>query len=67
MALVELNQLGEWIIADDICIEYKEEAAGVIRGEQLLSEAEWTGSSKGLRLQRACNFDTILEIILATC
>lgn len=62
MALVELEELAERVVADDIGVQYKE--GRVVFGKNLLGELEWASSIEGLGLDGKGYVDIVLLLIL---
>ena len=63
MFLVEFNHLSQWIVTNDVCIENEKEPRGVVRKQDILSEPDWASSAQRLRLKRACDFNSILDLV----
>jgi hypothetical protein len=55
-----LEQLREWVVADDIAVEDEEESFWVILAQDLLCEFEGTCSAQGLSLLRVGNLELVL-------
>lgn len=62
VALVEIQQLLEGIVADDIGVENEE--GGVVLGEDALGELERTTGVEGLGLDRKLNVDVVFCLVL---
>ena len=57
---MECLEFLERVVADDIAIEHEEESFFVPLPQDLLSELEGTGRSKGYLFLRVCDFDLVL-------
>jgi hypothetical protein len=62
---VELNHFVQGVVTDDVCIKHEEEPRWVIGKQDILSEPDRASSSQRFRLQRACDFDSILDLVIS--
>lgn len=60
--LVEIREGLEGVVADDIGVKHKE--GRIILAENSFSELEGSGGAEGFRLERECNLDVVLLLVL---
>jgi len=64
VGFVEFDEGFQWIMANNIGVENKEEVVGVVGKDDVLGEADWTSSSKWLVLKTASNLDLVHFFVL---